>query len=231
MIRNNPVRRLLPAVLATLLAMPAVAASKPGAQESADGLKAALGQAASVAVASLGKTDGFFGNPEVKIPLPGKLQKASKTLRKLGLARQTDALQLAMNRAAEAAVPEARALFVESIRRMSVTDALGILKGPDDAATQFFRASMSDKLTERFLPVVGKATADVQLAQQYKEVATKASALGLMNERDASLDTYVTRKALDGLFLMMAKEEAAIRRNPLGQADALLRKVFGALGK
>jgi Protein of unknown function (DUF4197) len=201
------------------------------ASESTDALKQALGQAASVAVARLGKVDGFMADPAVRIPLPGKLQKASKTLRRLGLNKQTDALVLAMNRAAEAAVPEAGTLFRESIQQMSISDALGILKGPEDAATRYFRNVMNDKLTAKFLPIVSKATADVQLAQRYNDVAGKASALGLVDPRDAKLDDYVTRMALDGLFLMMAREEAAIRKDPLGQANALLRKVFGAIGK
>jgi hypothetical protein len=204
-------------------------AATPGAQESTGALRTALTQAATAAVNTLGKTDGFFGNPEVRIPLPGKLQKASKTLRKIGLAKQTDALQLAMNRAAEAAVPEAKALLVDAIAKMSVTDALAIVRGPEDAATRYFRDSMTAPLTERFLPIVSKATADLQLAKTYDEVAAKASAIGIAEPRDATLDAYVTRKALDGLFLMMAREEAAIRRDPLKQADALLRKVFGAV--
>jgi hypothetical protein len=220
----------LPSLLCMLLAPAAGAADLASltSAESADGLKAALTQAASVAVAQLGKADGFMGNPEVHIPLPGKLQKASKTARKLGLGKQIDSLDLAMNRAAEAAVPEARELLVQSIKQMSVKDALGILRGPENAATEYFRQSMSGKLTEKFQPIVSKATADVQLAAQYKSVAGKASALGLIDSTDASLDTYVTRKALDGLFLVMAKEEAAIRKNPMGQASALLRKVFGS---
>jgi hypothetical protein len=218
-------------LLAATLAGAAEGLASLTTAESADGLKTALNQAATVAIASLGKADGFMGNPEVRIPLPGKLQKATKTLKKIGLGKQTEALTLAMNRAAETAVPEARALFIDSIRQMSVTDAVNILKGPEDAATRYFRDSMSEKLTQTFLPVVSKATADVQLAQRYNEVAGKASVLGLVDERDANLDAYVARKALDGLFLTMAKEEAAIRRNPLGQASSLLRKVFGAIGK
>jgi hypothetical protein len=224
----------LPATLFLLLASIAGAAQGAAAltsAESTEGLKAALTQAAGVAVSSLGKADGFLGNPEVRIPLPGKLQKASKTARKLGLGKQTDALELAMNRAAEAAVPEARELLVQSIKQMSVSDALRILKGPENAATEYFRKSMSEKLTEKFLPIVGKATADVQLADRYNDVAGKASALGLLDARDANLDSYVTRKALDGLFLVMAREEAEIRKNPLGQASSLLRKVFGSVGK
>lgn len=225
---------MLPATLCLLLSSVAGAALGAAAltsAESADGMKAALSQAASVAVSTLGKADGFMGNPEVRIPLPGKLQKASKTARKLGLGKQTDALVLAMNRAAEAAVPEAKDLLLQSIRQMSVSDALRIVKGPENAATEYFRKEMSDKLSEKFLPIVGKATADVQLADRYNDVAGRASALGLLDARDANLDAYVTRKALDGLFLVMAREEAAIRKNPLGQASSLLRKVFGAVGK
>jgi hypothetical protein len=220
----------LPSILLLMLAPAAGSADLASltSAESADGLKAALTQASNVAISQLGKADGFLANPEVRIPLPGKLQKASKTARKLGLGKQIDGLETAMNRAAEAAVPQARELLVQSIRQMSVKDALGIIRGADNAATEYFRQSMSDKLTEKFLPIVSKATADVQLANQYKTVATKASALGLIDSSDASLDSYVTRKTLDGLFLVMAKEEAAIRKNPLGQASALLRKVFGS---
>jgi Protein of unknown function (DUF4197) len=200
-------------------------------QDQTSGLKAALKQAAEVAVDKLGKTDGFFGNPELRIPLPGKLEKARKNLRKIGMSKQTDDLALALNRAAEAAVPEAKTLLVDSIRQMSVQDALGILTGPPDAATQYFRKSTNDKLTERFMPIVSKATQKAQLAHYYDDVASKASGLGIIDARDANLDGYVTRKALDGLFATMAKEEAAIRANPVGQASSLLQKVFGAIGK
>lgn len=222
--------KILTSLCMLLLCAPLLAAAAtPTAAESSDGLKAALNQAATVAINALGKTDGFMGNPEVRIPLPGKLEKAAKKLSKLGMGKQTDALQLAMNRAAEVAVPEAKTLFVEAIQKMSVSDALAIVRGPQDAATQYFKGAMSGKLTERFLPIVSKATANVNLAKQYKDVASRASALGLVDEKDASIDGYVTRKALDGLFLTMAREEAAIRKNPLGQASTLLRKVFGAL--
>jgi Protein of unknown function (DUF4197) len=217
------------AALVLMLAVsPLNAATASSKSETADGLKAALNQAVATAVTTLGKPDGFLGNPEVRIPLPGKLEKAAKKLRKLGMGKQTDALEIAMNRAAEAAVPEARALFVDAIKQMSVADAVTVLRGPDDAATQYFRGAMSGKLAERFQPIVNKATESVQLAKQYNDVAGRASSLGLIDQKDASLDAYVTRKAMDGLFLVMAREEAAIRKNPLGQANALLRKVFGA---
>jgi hypothetical protein len=238
-IKVNPLGRIVGKALLLLASLGWVVAGAPlhaasatatatgTKSETADGLKAALNQAVVTAVTTLGKPDGFMGNPEVRIPLPGKLEKAAKKLRKLGMGKQTDALELAMNRAAEAAVPEAKELFVDAIKQMSVADAVALLRGPEDAATQYFRGAMSGKLTERFQPIVTKATESVQLARQYKDVAGRASALGLVDQKDASLDAYVTRKALDGLFLVMAREEAAIRKNPLGQANTLLRKVFG----
>ena len=198
-------------------------------QQRTQGLKTALTQAAQVAVKNLGQTDGFLANPDVRIPLPGKLQKAQKLLSALGASKQTDALVTAMNRAAEAAVPEAKTLLLDSVKQMSVQDAIGILTGGQDAATQYFRRTTSDKLTQRFLPIVSRETGKVQLAQRYNDVAGKAAQLGLLNEKDANLDRYVTGKALDGLFLMMAKEEAAIRQDPLGQASGILQKVFGAV--
>ena len=215
-------------LLLTAMLLPAGAAT-PDANGAAAGLKAALKQGASKAIDLLGKPDGFFANPEVHIPLPGKLEKGRKTLGKLGLKKQTAALDLAINRAAEAAVPQARQLFVDAIGKMSPTDALSILKGPEDAATQYFRSTMTAPLTEAFMPIVSKTTANLDLAKTYAAVAAKASAIGLVDPADASLDAYVTRKALDGLFLMMAREEAAIRKDPLGQANALLKEVFGGL--
>jgi hypothetical protein len=220
--------KIISAFVLMIAVSPLGLAAASGKTETADALKVALEQAATKAASSLGRPDGFMGNPEVRIPLPDKLEKAAKKLRKVGMAKQTDALQLAMNRAAEAAVPEARVLFVDAIRQMSVADAVALLRGPEDAATQYFRGAMSDKLAERFQPIVSKATENVQLARQYNDVAGRASALGLVDQKDANLDAYVTRKALDGLFLVMAREEAAIRKNPMGQADALLRRVFGS---
>jgi hypothetical protein len=225
---RRPMRGLI-AMTCLLLATAVAGAATPAADEAAAGLKAALNQGAGKAIALLGKPDGFFGNPEVRIPLPGKLEKNRKTLNRLGMKKQVAALDLAINRAAEAAVPQARQLFVDAIGRMSLVDALSILKGADDAATQYFRTSMTAPLTEAFMPIVGEATGKLGVVKSYTALASKASAIGLVDPDSASLDAYVTRKALDGLFLMMAREEAAIRKDPLGQANALLKKVFGAL--
>jgi hypothetical protein len=197
--------------------------------EASNGLKAALTQAAGKAVSQLSATDGFFGNNEVKIPLPDSLKKAERAMRMLGMGKQADELVLRMNRAAEAAVPEAKALLVDSVKKMSVTDAKAILTGGDDAATQYFRKTTSAPMAEKFLPIVKKATKDVQLAQQYNKFAQMGNKVGLVKKEQVNLEQYVTQKTLDGVYLMMAKEEAAIRKDPVGQTSSLLKKVFGAL--
>jgi len=199
-------------------------------KEASGGLKAALIQGAEKAVSKLGATDGFLGNPEVKIPLPDTLKKAERGMRMLGMGKQADELVLKMNRAAEAAVPEAKVLLVNSVKKMSVDDAKAILTGGDDAATQYFKKTTSAPMAEKFLPIVKKATENVQLAQQYNRFAEMGNKFGIVNKDQVNLEQYVTQKTLDGVYLMMAKEEAAIRKDPVGQASHLLKKVFGALG-
>ncbi len=198
-------------------------------QDSSSALRQALTQGASAAVAGLGRPDGFLGNPKVKIPLPESLQKAEKLMRKLGMGKRADELITTMNRAAEAAVPEAKTLLVNAVKQMTLQDAKAVLTGGDDSATQYFKRTTSTPLAEKFLPIVKKATEKVKLAEKYNRYARQAAKLGLLDEKDASLEDYVTQKALDGLFLMVAEEERAIRKNPLGQASSLLQKVFGAL--
>ena len=198
-------------------------------REAASGLKAALERGSTAAVAHLGRPDGFFGNPQVKIPLPESMQRAEKLMRRFGLGKHADELILTLNRAAEAAVPEARALFVDSVRKMTVQDAKGILQGGDSAGTEYFRRSTEDQLRRRFLPIVKRATEKVGLARQYNDYAQRGVALGLVKKEDANLDDYVTRKALDGLFFAVAEEEKQIRKDPVGAGTAIIRKVFGAL--
>lgn len=195
------------------------------------GLKEALNQGVDKAVSSLGTANGFFGNSEVKIPLPESLKKIEKGMKFIGMGKQSDELILKMNRAAEAAVPEAKALLVGSIKQMSLADAKAILTGPEDAATQYFKKTTSTQMGEKFLPIVTKATEKVQLAQTYNKYAEMGSKFGVVDKEDANIEQYVTNKALDGLYLMIAKEEAAIRKDPVGQASSLLKKVFGAVSK
>ncbi len=222
--------------LATLLFLalsPAlsIAAKDLTGGERVAGLREALTQGARVAVDRLGKPDGFLGNPEVKIPLPKSLKKADRAMRALGLRKQSDQLVVAMNRAAEAAMPEAKAVLVDAVKEMTVQDAASILSGPDDAATQYFKRTSTPELREKLLPIVQRTTGKVEVAQKYNALAGRLSSAGLMKPEKASIESYVTDKALDGLFLMIAKEEAAIRKNPLGQASSILQKVFGSLGK
>lgn len=198
-------------------------------QDATTGLREALVKGSQVAVEALGKQDGFFGNGKVKIPLPESAQKVEKVMRQFGMGKQADELILTLNRAAEAAVPEAKALLVDSVKKMSVQDAKAILTGGQDSATQYFKRTTSDQLRAKFLPIVKKATAKVQLAQKYDEYAEKGVKFGLVKKEDANLDSYVTQKALDGLFVMVAEEEARIRKNPAEAATSILKKVFGAL--
>jgi hypothetical protein len=223
-------------ILAALAASAFVCALPAAAQleqitsrEASTALKAALEKGSLAAVANLGRTDGFFGNPQVRIPLPDSMQRAEKLMRRFGMGRQADELILALNRAAEAAVPEAKQLFVDSVRKMTLQDAKGILQGGDIAGTEYFRRSTEGQLRKRFLPIVQKATDNVGLAQQYERYAEKGVALGLVKKEDADLDGYVTQKALDGLFLMVAEEEKKIRKDPIAAGTSIIKKVFGAL--
>ena len=199
--------------------------------EASGGLKEALTQGVGKAVSTLGAADGFFGNKEVKIPLPKSLQKIEKGMKLMGMGQQSDELVLKMNRAAEAAVPEAKALLIGSIKQMTLADAKAILTGPQDAATQYFKKTTSTQMSEKFLPIVQKATENVQLAASYNKYADMGSKFGVVKKEDANIEQYVTNKALDGVYFMIAKEEAAIRKDPLGQASNLLKKVFGAISK
>lgn len=198
-------------------------------REAAAGLKAALEKGSAAAVANLGRTDGFFGNEKVRIPLPESMQRAEKLMRRFGMARQADELILGLNRAAEAAVPEARTLLVDAVRRMTLQDAKGILQGGETAGTQYFRRSTEADLRRRFLPIVQQSTQKVGLAQTYNRYAEKGVALGLVAKDDADLDAYVTEKALEGLFFALGEEEKKVRSDPAGAGAAIIRKVFGAL--
>jgi hypothetical protein len=193
------------------------------------GLKEALTRGADAAVAQLGQKDGFFGNPALKIPLPPSLQKAEKAMRMLGMGRQADELVLSMNRAAEAAVPEAKTLLVDAVKAMTLEDARGILTGGQTSATDFFRRKTESTLTERFGPIVKATTDKVGLAQQYNQYAGAAAQFNLIDKKQASVEQYVTQQALDRLYTVIGENEAAIRANPMQAGSDLLRKVFGAV--
>jgi len=224
--------RIFPLIVGLVISLPAWAQLENITnREAINALKSALDRGARAAVAQLGREDGFLGDARVKIPLPESLRRAEKNMRRFGMGRYADELIVTLNRAAEAAVPEARQLFVDALRQMSVQDAKSILTGGETAGTDYFRRVTAGELTQRFLPIVQRATARVGLAQKYNQYATRGVRVGLVDAEDANLDDYVTRKALDGLFFVVAEEERKIRKDPVGTASSLIRKVFGALLK
>jgi len=203
------------------------------------GLKEALGNGLQHAVAQLGHEGGFATNLNVRIPLPEKLHSVEKTLRALGQNKLADEFVGTLNRAAEQAVPEAAGVFGDAVKQMNIADAKAILTGTNDAATQYFRKTTQTNLFARFHPIVQKATAQTGVTASYKNMMSQVGsggafggALGGLLGQDAlDLDTYVTDKALDGLFKMVAEEEKKIRENPVARTSDLLQKVFGAVGK
>ncbi|MBK8072664.1 MAG: DUF4197 domain-containing protein [Ramlibacter sp.] len=198
-------------------------------KEASQGLKAALEKGALAAVGLLGKTDGFLGNAKVRIPLPGFLDDAAKLLKTLGQGKRIDELVTSMNRAAETAIPMGKDLLVGAVKNMSVSDAKKILTGGETSVTGFFAEKTRKPLGEKFLPVVGRATEKVGLAQKYNAVAGKAAGMGLVKKEDANIQKYVTGKTLDGLYLVIGEEEKKIRKDPIGAGSSILKKVFGAL--
>ena len=222
--------RLVSLMIGLVLAAPAWAQLENiSNREAINALKSALDRGARAAVAQLGRENGFLGDARVKIPLPESLRRAEKNMRRFGMGKYADELIVTLNRAAEAAVPEAKQLFIDALRQMSVQDAKGILTGGDTAGTEYFRRVTADELAKRFLPIVQRATARVGLAQKYNQYARHGVRVGLVEAEDANLDDYVTRKALDGLYFVVAEEERKIRKDPVGAASSLIRKVFGAL--
>jgi hypothetical protein len=224
-------RRILGCLAAVVISAGAAAADLPGVSntEAATGLKQALMDGSAAAVAQLGVENGFFANPKVKIPLPPALQRVESALRFAGMRKQADDLVLSMNRAAEAAVPEAKALLVDSVRRMSIQDARGILTGGDTAATDYFRRTTQSQLVQRFLPIVKKATDQVGLAEQYNSLAGQGVQLGVVRKDQSTIEGYVTQKALDGLYLMIGEQEKAFRQNPMGATSDIVKRVFGSM--
>ena len=206
-------------------------------QQLASGLKEALSKGLQQAVAELGHEGGFLTNLHVRIPMPQQLRNVEKTLRSLGQQKLADEFVVAMNHAAEQAVPEAANVFGDAIKKLTIADATTILTGPQDAATTYFRRVTETNLFERFLPVVKKTTESTGATATYKRILDQVSGnkyvgslLGaVLTPESLDLDGYITRKAMDGLFKIVADEEKRIRQNPVARTSELLRKVFGAL--
>lgn len=186
-----------------------------------------LAQAVDVAVAQLGQTDGFMGNDLVRIGLPGHLDSAAKLLKRLGQGKKVDELLLAMNRSAEQVMPLAKPIILDAVNSMDWRDAQGILTGGDTAVTDFFADKTRSPLSEKLLPLVTETVGKHNLAQQYNALAGKVKGLGVVPEADNTAEAYVTRKALDGLYAVMAQQEKNLRANPIGAGMELLEKMMG----
>lgn len=207
-----------------MMAQPAVSSALSD-QDIGAGLKEALAKGTKTAVNQLGHSDGFWGDDRFRIPLPKPLQKADALLRGFGAGPKLDELHLSMNRAAESAVPVAADVFSEAVKKLTLEDVRGILGGAPDAATQYFRKATGDTLMAKFKPIVAGITAKAGLVQQYKGVLASAGPLA-SSLGAPDLDDYVTKKALDSLFLRVADEERSIREDPAARSSELLKKVF-----
>ncbi len=197
-------------------------------EEVVAGLREALVRGSEIVVDELGRPDGFLKHADVRIPLPGPLASIGQGMRSFGMGAYVDAFETSLNRAAERAVPEALDLLVATVREMTIDDAMGILDGPDDAATRYFRERNETRLAERFLPIVRQATANVGVTQAYKSMLGQAGmAAALFDPESLDIDRYVTGEAIDALFLLLAREEQRIREDPVARSSALLQRVFG----
>jgi hypothetical protein len=193
------------------------------------GLKEALKVASQHVTGQLGKSDGYFKDPAIQIPLPGVLQQVSGPLKSMGMSGMLDELHLKMNRAAEQAAPKALNIFTDAVSKMSINDARGILSGPNDAATQYFKRTTSANLTTAFKPIVDNSLSSVGAVSTFNSVKSQAGSMPLVGSQVGGFDLtdFTVGKALDGLFHYMGVEEATIRTNPAARSTELLKKVFG----
>lgn len=208
----------------------------PGEEASSDkldtstivsGLKEALSVGSKRAIDTVSQTDGYLANPQIHIPLPPQVEKAGSLMRKFGMSELADEFETSMNRAAEKAAPEATDIMVDTIKNMSIEDAKNILNGPDDAATQYFKKHTSGRLTELFRPSIEDSLDQVGSTRYYNQLSDQVASVPVVGENlNVNLPDYVTSKALDGLFTMLAVEEKKIRENPAARTTELLKKVF-----
>ncbi len=238
-------RILIPALLIVCLTLPTPTAfseigdlfkgvkSFPGGGELSEnkiiqGLKEALEIGTSNAVETVSKAHGYYKNPNIRIPLPGAVKKVERILRGVGYGPQVDAFVLSMNRAAEKAAPEAKALFWDTIKNMSFTDARKILEGRDNEATLYLKDKTQDRLAQTFKPMVHTAMSEVGVTRSYQALDAKVRSIPFADNLSFDLDKYVTNGALEGLFFMLAEEERKIRQNPSSRVTDLLKEVFGS---
>ena len=196
--------------------------------EIAEGLKEALTKGISKGSDLVSQVDGYFKNPEIKIPFPPEVKKVDERLRKMGMGKEVDKFVLTLNRGAEDAAKEAKPIFITAIKAMTFQDAVSILKGADNAATSFLKRTTSPQLKEKFKPVIQNSLNKVNATRYYKDLVSEYNKIPLVTKVDPNLDDYATDRAIEGLFVMIAKEEKNIRQDPLARTSDLLKKVFGA---
>jgi hypothetical protein len=192
------------------------------------GLKEALHIGTAKAIEKVSAINGYYKNPKIKIPLPERIQKVEKLLRTAGYGAQVDSFELSMNRAAEKAAPKAKTLFWDAIKGITFSDAKRILKGRDNEATLYFKDKTFSRLHEIFKPIVNKTMSQVGVTRGFQDLNAKLNKIPFVERVSFDLDQYVTQGALDGLFLMLAEEEAKIRRDPAARVTDLLKRVFGS---
>lgn len=194
------------------------------------GLKEALTVGSNNSSKAASKMDGFYKNPSIKIPFPNEAKEMEQTLRNIGMSRQVNDFILTLNRAAEHASKEATPIFTSAIKKMTITDGVQILKGNDDAATVYLKKNTYKELTAKFKPIIKKSIQQVEVTKYWNPLASKYNKLPFVKKVNPNLEDYVTQKALDGLFILLAQEELKIRKDPVARISDILKKVFGFLG-
>ena len=200
-------------------------------REVAEGLKEALNVGIANTVKTVSATNGFYKNPQIVIPFPEEAIRVKEICESAGLKNQVVQFEEKLNRAAELASKKATEVFITAIKQMTIRDAISLLQGSDDAATQYFKRTSTSKLYETFYPVVKNATDEIMLAQYWTPLVNKYNTVTMITggqQVDTDLNNYVTNKAIEGLFFMMAKEEAKIRKDPVARINDILKKVFGS---
>ena len=197
--------------------------------EIASGLREALIQGISKGSDQASKPDGYYRNPQLKIPFPPEVQKVEKTLRDIGLGSEVDRFVRQLNRGAERAAVQAKPIFINAIRSLTIQDAFSILNGDRNAATNYLRRTTSASLKSSFLPIISNSLDEVNATRYYGDIVTRYNKIPLVKKVNPDLDEYATDRAIDGLFILVAREEANIRANPVARTTELLQRVFGSL--
>jgi hypothetical protein len=195
--------------------------------DAADGIREALVKGTGESVKLVSNVDGYFGNPEIKIPFPKEAKEIESKLRAIGLGKKVDEVVLSLNRAAEDAGNEAKPIFIAAIKGMSINDAINIVRGENDAATKYLNRTTSPQLKVKFQPVIKKSLDKVEATKQWEELVKTYNKIPFVKKMNPNLPEYVTGKAIDGLFIMVAKEELKIRKDPMARTSEILKKVFG----